>query len=446
MGGTIAAVFYGLILFGPLELTLLRRYCLSHPVAIASVGLFFVGLVSLAWKWWQAGRQAKLSTKANAILHRLVTDGEEIAPSQRARWLLANWESQSTHLGQSWFGARILRALDLQISRGRRHPVEQDLKTLSETEADRQHDSFSLLRIINWAMPMLGFLGTVLGISQTLGQLDTKLLATQQEQAMNQLTAGLYVAFDTTAIALVLTVFLMFMQFGISRLEQTLLEQIDTDSSDCLVPFLSADPHDAQDSLLSPIRELMEEMIGCVRTLVVEQSTIWSHSISETRQQWDAWTQGTVEAVETRFSDRVGETLQQHIGSLEKLQDEGNRQLELRWQQWQTTLSEQARLIQGNQKEVSRQSDTLQRLVDSTTELRKLEDTIHDSVARLENIHRLEEASVCIGEAVAVLATCLERSGVIRGTPIKPRPKQTIESESSENNTPANNARERKAA
>ena len=68
-----------------------------------------------------------------------------------------------------------------------------------------------------------------------------------------------------------------------------------------------------------------------------------------------------------------------------------------------------------------RQTDSIQQLVSATTDLRKLEDAILESVSRLENIHRLEDASQCVGEAVTLLATSLERAGIIRSAPIRPR-------------------------
>jgi biopolymer transport protein ExbB/TolQ len=427
-----------LILAGPLDFAILRRYCLSHPVAIASVCLFSIGIVGLTYKWFIARLQTKATTRATTALRRLITDGCEIAPSERAQWMAANWESMPRTVRASWFGSRVERVLRLQITRGRRHQLEADLKSLAEQDADQQHDSYSLLRIINWAMPMLGFLGTVLGISQTLGQLDTQLLATQQQEAMNQLTAGLYVAFDTTAIALTLTVFSMFVQFAVSRLEQNLLQYIDADIGDCLIAYLAADPYDAQDTLLAPVRDMIENLISGVRQLVVEQAALWSQSIVEGQNQWSKWSRGLMDTMATSVSHELDSALSKHLCGLERIHDEGNRQLDLRWQQWQTTLSDQARLIQGQQKEVVRQSDTLQRLVDSTTDLRKLEETIGDSIARLENINRLEEATTCVGEAVAVLATCLERAGVIRGAPVRPRPvKQIIESINSSADTTA---------
>jgi biopolymer transport protein ExbB/TolQ len=421
LGSLISVGFFGLIFAGPLNFAILRRYCLSHPVAIASVSLFFVGIVGLALKWYHAVSQASITARAAAALRRLIVDGKDISPSRRAEWLSASWEAQPDPVRLSWFGLRIVRAIELQVARGRRHQLEGDLKSLSEADADRQHESFGLLRIIHWAMPMLGFLGTVLGISQTLGQLDTQMLATQQQQAMNQLTAGLYVAFDTTAIALTLTVFSMFVQFAVSRIELNLLTRIDGESGDCLIEFLSVDPFDAQDTLLAPVREMATELITTVQQLVENQASTWARSIAESQRQWTHWTENATDRVENQLGQVIGEALIKHVAGMERLQDEGSRQIDLRWQQWQLTLSDQARLVQSQQKEIVRQSELLQELLVSTSDLRKLEDIIQDSVQRLENVGRIETATLCVGEAVAALATSLERAGFIRGAPVKPR-------------------------
>ena len=419
VGSLLAAAFFGLIFAGPLDIAILRRYCLSHPVAIASVCLFCVGIVGLAYKWLAARSQWGLTQRAAQNLRGLLGEGADIVPQQRPQWLSTHWQAQPAAIQASWFGMRITRLLELQITRGRRNQLEGDLKAISELEADRQHDSYSLLRIIHWAMPMLGFLGTVLGISQTLGQLDTKMLATQQDAAMNQLTAGLYVAFDTTAIALILTVVSMFVQFAISRMEQNILNELDAASAECLLPFLAADPYDAQHSLLNPIRDVMENLLDGVRQLVNQQAEVWSQSLTAAQDQWQSWSDARGDQLQEHFTATLSLALDKHVSELGRLQDEGNRHMDVRWQQWQTTLSEQARLIQGQQKELVRQGDSLQRLVDSTVDLQKLETTIGDSVARLENIGRIEQATQCVGEAVAVLASCLERTGVIHGSPLR---------------------------
>lgn len=427
-GVLCAAAFYGLILTGPLDYELLRRYCLNHPVAVACVFLFFTGIVTLSLKSYAALIQSRLSDRAALALRRLTDEGAEVRTQDRSQWLQASWNGLPKPIRESWLGQRLLDAVQWQLSRGRRHQVETDLEALADAAADRQYESYGLLRIINWAMPMLGFLGTVLGISQTLGQLDTELLATQQQQAMNELTAGLYVAFDTTAVALILTVFLMFLQFGIGRLETNLLSRINNTVNRTLVPFLGVDPYDAQATLLAPVRDMASDVVHAIESLTHTQAEIWERSITESQKQWQQWTETASSLVESHLSESLESSLHWHVDSLRKLHEEANEKLDLRWQQWQTTLSDQARLIKDQQHELLHQTQKIDEvlnattdLVSATSELRRLEDTIHDSVSRLEHIGRLEHATNCVGEAVAVLATSLERAGVLRGAPTRPR-------------------------
>ncbi len=421
LGSALTAVFYGLLLYGPLNWDLLRRYCLCHWVAEASVGLFSIAIVVLGFKWLQLQSQRSLTGKAGAVLKQIVKEGSEVEPAKRPQWLSETWLAQPTVWQNSWLGIRIREIVDRQIQRGKRSQVEQDMRSLAEADADLQHDSYGLVRIITWAMPMLGFLGTVLGISQTLGQLDTKLLATQQQEAMNQLTAGLYVAFDTTAIALVLTIVAMFIQFAISRMEVSLLARMDNCIQDCLIAFLGSDPHDAEKGLLGPVRQMAGDLVAAVNELVKQQAAIWSKSLSESQHQWSHWTESASTAVQSALTASLRESLENHAVRLEKIQDEGSRQIDARWQQWQITLSDQTRTLLAQQKEVARQTESLERLIESTCELKRLEAIVQENVASFNNLDLLQESAMCIGEAVAVLATSLERAGIIRGTPIKPR-------------------------
>jgi biopolymer transport protein ExbB/TolQ len=427
-GSLLAAVFYGLILAGPLNIEILRRYCLSHPVAIAAVCLFYVGMVGMVWKWMRAQRQNGLVKRSSAALKRLVQDGTEIGANKRVDWLFASWQSEPEGTRSSWLGQRVLQALLLLQSRGRRQQVESDLKNMADQAADQQYESYSLLRIIHWAMPMLGFLGTVLGISQTLGRLDTQLLATQQQDAMNQLTSGLYVAFDTTAIALTLTVTSMFIQFAVGRIELNLLERINRETESALVPFLSLDPFDTQDTLITPIRDMAAELIAGVERLVSEQALIWSRSMEASQSRWSEWTDRLSGEAELQSAHALSSVLANHLVGLESLHEKNAVQLEGRIQQWQTTLSDQTRALHSHQKEIVQQTASIQNLVNSIVDLKKLESTLTenlDTVKEVQQLHhaseRIEQASQCIGEAVAVLATSMERAGLLRSPPQRPR-------------------------
>ena len=78
------------------------------------------------------------------------------------------------------------------------------------------------MRFVIWAIPIMGFLGTVIGITVAIASLSP----TQLEN-ISGVVAGLGTAFDTTATALALSMVLMFVQFAIDRTEQKLLAEVD---------------------------------------------------------------------------------------------------------------------------------------------------------------------------------------------------------------------------
>ena len=64
----------------------------------------------------------------------------------------------------------------------------------------------SLVRYVAWAIPSLGFIGTVIGISSSLGVANN--IVTQE--GIDKVTSLLSIAFDTTLVALVLSLILMY--------------------------------------------------------------------------------------------------------------------------------------------------------------------------------------------------------------------------------------------
>ncbi len=78
------------------------------------------------------------------------------------------------------------------------------------------------LRFVIWAVPSVGFIGTVIGIGDALGQahkvMDTTL---DQMASIQDITASLGVAFDTTLVALVCSVLLMFARTIVDRIDES---------------------------------------------------------------------------------------------------------------------------------------------------------------------------------------------------------------------------------
>ncbi len=103
--------------------------------------------------------------------------------------------------------------------------------------------SYAFPRILVWAIPLLGFIGTVLGISGAVtnftGFLKNSGDIEQIKEGIGQVTSSLGVAFDTTLLALFLSVLVMIPLVLIERYESSLLLGIDIFINDKLLPRLT---------------------------------------------------------------------------------------------------------------------------------------------------------------------------------------------------------------
>jgi biopolymer transport protein ExbB/TolQ len=102
---------------------------------------------------------------------------------------------------------RIERALSNLRNIGNISDVSNILKTQAEYDEDQIASSYKLVTGFVWAIPVLGFIGTVLGLSQAIGSFGTVLRSSGDLSAIKDslqgVTGGLATAFETTLIALI---------------------------------------------------------------------------------------------------------------------------------------------------------------------------------------------------------------------------------------------------
>lgn len=88
-------------------------------------------------------------------------------------------------------------------------------------------DFYVVPRYLNWALPILGFIGTVLGISLAADGIQNIIGSgrglSDLSGELGEAIAPLGIAFDTTLIALSLSVVLTFLQIGLQRREDNIL-------------------------------------------------------------------------------------------------------------------------------------------------------------------------------------------------------------------------------
>lgn len=100
--------------------------------------------------------------------------------------------------------------------------VSETVRTQADVDLGRLVSGMSTVHYLGWAIPAIGFLGTVRGLANafTLGSQSSE---KQIGEAMIEATKHLNVAFDCTLVALALSLVLMFFLHGVQREEESLV-------------------------------------------------------------------------------------------------------------------------------------------------------------------------------------------------------------------------------
>jgi biopolymer transport protein ExbB/TolQ len=92
------------------------------------------------------------------------------------------------------------------------------VKSICDVEADRLDSELAMIRYIAWAIPAIGFIGTVRGIGDALAQAYRAV-----EGDISGVTASLGVAFNSTLIALLIGIVLMFVMHQLQLMQERLV-------------------------------------------------------------------------------------------------------------------------------------------------------------------------------------------------------------------------------
>lgn len=114
--------------------------------------------------------------------------------------------------------------------------VSTSTHTICESEAERLESELAMIRYISWAIPSIGFIGTVRGIGEALAQADK---AVQGDIA--GVTQSLGVAFNSTFIALLISIFLMFLVHQLQLMQERLVFDSEAYCDDKLIRHMKAD-------------------------------------------------------------------------------------------------------------------------------------------------------------------------------------------------------------
>lgn len=133
---------------------------------------------------------------------------------------------------RSFLVERIENALERFRMRGSARDVVDHLASQSQLDANAVDSSYTMIRVFIWAIPLLGFIGTVIGISAAVAGFSDSVAAAVDldvmKQSIGSVTTGLGVAFDTTLLALIMSIVIMFPSSSLQKSEEDFLSLVET--------------------------------------------------------------------------------------------------------------------------------------------------------------------------------------------------------------------------
>ncbi len=138
------------------------------------------------------------------------------------------------------FLARCRAVLRMMRNLGRVSDVDEVLSSRGDQDESSMDSGYTLLRGFVWAIPVLGFIGTVIGLTQAMGRFGDvmKVAGTDVAQITEKLRTvleGLDTAFITTAEALIAVLVIHLLQTAVRRADEALCDDIRAACSNAVV-------------------------------------------------------------------------------------------------------------------------------------------------------------------------------------------------------------------
>lgn len=379
--------------------TIHRDYLAGHPIEYATTILFFIGLAMLVIRILELASQPRPNARAELLLGPIVHGGHSVETVPALVSRLDTLRGRHNPM----LVRRLREAMDRVRRRGSANRLEDDLIYLADREEDRLHDSYALFRVVIWAIPILGFLGTVVGIIMAISELSP----TKIDESMPKVIAALSVAFATTAQSLSMSIVLMFGKYQVGQAEGRLLAEVDRRADDELLGrFEQIAP--GPEGQLTAVRHMSETMIDACEHLVARQTELWQKSIDAAAERWLRLATEAEAHLGKAMAVALGDALRTHAATLATAEEQSAARSQKQWQSTQEVLARTVEAAASLQARLNDQTDVLRRTVEATGQVAKLEETLNRNLATLAGAKHFEQTVNSLAAAIHLLNAHLE--------------------------------------
>ena len=169
--------------------------------------------------------------------------------------------------GQSHVFRRVTNAMERLKRTKSTTDLHEYFKAVSDMDAVDMDSSYGAIRFLLWLIPTLGFIGTVLGIGVAISGFGAVIMQADAFDAVKgylpNVTTALGTAFDTTFLALVLTIIAYFCMSVLQGKEEDLLSVTDHFCFDA-VCILFQEHSSINDNVVERLQRLEEHLVDAM--------------------------------------------------------------------------------------------------------------------------------------------------------------------------------------
>ena len=209
----------------------------KHFTASFANTLFFCWAVMICYLKWQILKHQREAMLLDVLPIEL---GKEIN-SQTVGRFIHHVYSLPINLRDSLMVNRIRKALEFFEVRPNVSDVSTLMTSQSAIDGARITSSYIVVRAFLWAIPLIGFIGTVVGLSHAISGMSFNNVEDVSKivGSINNVTSGLGTAFDATLLGLLFAVLLNFPINTLAKHEEETLNDIDAFCNEVLLPRLN---------------------------------------------------------------------------------------------------------------------------------------------------------------------------------------------------------------
>ena len=308
-GGVLTALFYMLVVQLIYRGTYIEEmFTQRGPIPYMTTYFAFVALTQLGGLIWHLRRESRCLELVSEVLSQRSSVDIDAAPSIRRE--IYSYLKPSAQKGLVI--SRIRRVLHRIENKGQSSDVAALLSEQAEIDRAILSNSFASIRFIAWLIPILGFIGTIYGMSSAIAEFPT-LFGQAAGEDIGKITNYLGIAFETTLLALIKVAIVQFVVFAVQKRGSQLLNASD---EFCLDNLLGKVPHAGlidEEDLPTSLRHFARILLHHVETMEerFEQAvqTVVDQFVENEQQRWSSFTD-TFRAVAGEHETMVRQTCQ----------------------------------------------------------------------------------------------------------------------------------------